>query len=296
MIAERLRNLLVCPTCRGALRYTEASACCRVCEQDYLIRAGVPVLIVPDSPFYRLAETDAADAMARPRDSLPAWLQRLLRPFIEFDPPLTMWTDRTLFRHLNECTAEMQVLNLGSGAGLFDKYLGAHLNLINLDVSHATTTKLDVAADAHFLPFADESLDAVYSNAVLEHVQRPWRVAEEIHRVLRPGGKVFINVPFLNVIHDTHDYFRFTDRGLEILFSDFEKIDGGVSSGPSSFLGPFLIAYLLCFVPGRHLKALLQRPLSLLAWPLKYLDAPIRRSADLRLTADAFYFVGVKKS
>jgi SAM-dependent methyltransferase len=259
------------------------------------------MLIVPESPFYRAAETDvtaeAAEAATgeRPRDSLPAWLQRLIRPFIEFDPPLTMWTDRSLFRHLNECTAQMQILNLGAGAGLFDKYLGPHLNLINLDVSLAATN-LDAAADAHFLPFADESLDAVYSNAVLEHVQRPWRVAEEIHRVLRPGGKVFINVPFLNVIHDTHDYFRFTDKGLEILFADFEKIDGGVSAGPSSFLGPFLISYLLCFVPGRHLKVLLRRPLSLLAWPLKYLDAPIRRSADLRLTADAFYFVGVKKS
>ena len=189
----------------------------------------------------------------------------------------------------------MKILNLGSGVGLFDQYLGAHLNLINLDVL-PTNKNLDMMADAHSLPFADESLDAVYSNAVLEHVQRPWRVAEEIHRVLRPGGKVFINVPFLNIIHDTHDYFRFTDKGLEILFADFEKIDVGVSAGPSSFLGPFLIAYLLCFVPGRYLKALLRPPLSLLAWPLKYLDIPIRGSADLRLTADGFYFVGVKKS
>jgi SAM-dependent methyltransferase len=173
--------------------------------------------------------------------------------------------------------------------------LQPHLNFINLDVSLATKD-LDVAADAHSLPFANESLDAVYSNAVLEHVQRPWRVAEEIYRVLRPGGKIFINVPFLNIIHDTHDYFRFTDKGLQILFSRFVEVASGISAGPSSFLGPFLVEYALCFIPGRHLKILLRRPLSLLAWPIKYLDSLIRTSADLRLTADAFYYVGVKKS
>jgi ubiquinone/menaquinone biosynthesis C-methylase UbiE len=120
---------------------------------------------------------------------------------------------------------------------------------------------LGVVADAHLLPFADDSLDAVYSNAVLEHVQRPWRVADEIHRVLRPGGRIFINVPSLNIIHDTHDYFRFTDKGLQILFSRFEEVDSGANAGPSSFIGPFFVEYVLCFMPGRHLKALVRRPL-----------------------------------
>ncbi len=297
MISEQLRNLLVCPTCHGTLIYTEANVSCQECGEDYPIREGVPVLIAADSPFYSRAETNGAELLAR--RSSPVWLQRLMRTYpvrtyFELNPPLTMWIDHSLFRHLNECTPQMKILNLGSGAGLFDKYLGSHLNLINLDVL-PTTKHLDTMADAHRLPFADESLDAIYSNAVLEHVQRPWLVAEEIYRVLRPGGKIFINVPFLNIIHDVHDYFRFTDKGLEILFSRFEKIDGGASAGPSSFLGPFFIEYILCFVPGRYLKTLLRSPLSLLAWPMKYLDIPIRRSADLRLTADAFYFVGVKK-
>lgn len=293
MTSERVRDLLVCPACQGTLVYAERSVSCQGCGQNFPIRDNVPVLIAPDSPFYNPPETSAA--ASRASDSLPAWLRRLVRPYLEYEPPLTMWLDRSLFKHLNECTPHMRILNLGSGVGLFDKYLESHLNLINLDISTANKNP-DVVADAHSLPFADESLDAVYSNAVLEHVQRPWRVAEEIHRVLRPGGKVFINVPFLNVVHDTHDYFRFTDKGLDILFSRFEKIAGGVSAGPSSFLGPFFIEYLLCFIPGRYLKILMRRPLSLLAWPMKYLDIPIRRSADLRLTADAFYFVGAKKS
>lgn len=292
MTSGRLHKLLVCPTCRGGLGYSEESVCCRECGQVYPIRDGVPVLIAPDSPFYPASKPNALPSM---RDSLPGWLLRLMGPYIRYNPPLTTWIDRSLFRHLNQCTSQMQILNLGSGDGLFDKYLESHLNLINLDISLAKKD-LHVAADAHSLPFANETLDAVYSNAVLEHVQRPWRVAEEIHRVLRPGGKIFINVPFLNIIHDTHDYFRFTDKGLQILFSRFDEVDSGISAGPSSFLGPFFVEYVLCFIPGRHLKALMRRPLTLLAWPIKYLDFLIRGSADLRLTADGFYYVGVKKN
>ncbi|BCA54213.1 hypothetical protein W02_13530 [Nitrospira sp. KM1] len=186
----------------------------------------------------------------------------------------------------------MTVLNLGSGIGQFDESLVPGLQMIHMDVS--IRKHIDVVADGHQLPFADQSLDAVYSNAVLEHVQRPWKVAEEMFRVLRPGGKIFVNVPFMNVIHDEHDYFRFTDRGLEILFSKFRKVGGGVSAGPSSFLGPFMVEYISYFVPTRYLKVLCRPFVSVLVWPLKYLDFPIRRDSRLRITADAFYFVGVK--
>jgi len=285
----QIRALLVCPICRGQLCFTDLKAICRRCGQDYPVRGEVPVLIAPDSPFHSPPPPRTARGEGR---ILPPSVRRLLISYVNFNPPLTIWLDRSLFRHLNQCTPGLRILNLGSGVGLFDHILAPHLQPINLDVQ--TQGRVDVLADAHALPFPDESLDGIFSNAVLEHVQRPWRVAEEIHRVLRPGGKVFINVPFLNVIHDTHDYFRFTDRGLDILFSRFRKIDGGVSGGPSSFLAPFLVEYLLYFVPGQYLKGLVQPLLRLFVWPLKYLDLAIRRNPNLRIAADAFYFVGEK--
>lgn len=289
MTSDSLYEILVCPICRAQLEFSPATVTCKKCNHEYPLHDGVPILFTPDSPFY---DSQNAILQARGPNAHISWPQRLLRPLLQWNPPLTTWIDRSLFRYLNECTPEMRILNLGSGVGLFDKELGSHLKMINLDV--CLRDNVDLLADGHKLPFADESFDAVYSNAVLEHVRRPWLVAEEIHRILRPGGKVFINVPFLNIIHDTHDYFRFTDHGLEVLFSAFKKIDGGVSAGPSSFLGPFLVEYLLCFLPGRFLKVLI-RPISNLAvWPLKYLDFLIRSSSSLRLTADAFYYVGIK--
>lgn len=294
MISDEARVLVVCPICHARLTHSEASASCDDCGHVYPVRDGVPELIFRDSPFFD-GEKSADDDVAPPvRSLLPAWVQRVLRPYLALDPPLTMFINRSLFHHLNECPPGMTILNLGSGEGKFDEHVAPHLRFINLDIAQ-TPKGVDVMADAHFLPFADQSVDAVYSNAVLEHVQRPWRVADEIYRVVRPGGKVFVNVPFLNVIHDTHDYFRFTDKGLRVLFSRFDEVDSGASAGPSSFLGPFLVEYVLCFVPGRYLKAFMRRPLSLVAWPLKYLDLLIRRSSHLRITADAFYFVGVRR-
>jgi len=286
-----LPDLLVCPSCRGGLAYGESTIRCTRCGAAYPMQGDVPVLIPTESSFAPSPREPLAPAQA---GRLPAWMRRLLRPYLEFNPPLTTWIDRSLFGQLNACTAEMWILNLGSGVGLFDRALAPHLNLIHLDV--VPRGQVDVVADAHWLPFADVSLDGVYSNAVLEHVQRPWRVADEIYRVLRPGGRIFINVPFLNIVHDDHDYFRFTDRGLDVLFAQFQKVAGGVSAGPSSFLGPFLIEYILCGIPGRYLKAAVRPLLTFAVWPLKYLDFLLRRSPSLRLTADAFYFVGVKPS
>jgi ubiquinone/menaquinone biosynthesis C-methylase UbiE len=43
--------------------------------------------------------------------------------------------------------------------------------------------------DAEELPFADDSFDVVYSWGVIHHSEQPGRIVQEIHRVLRPGGR-----------------------------------------------------------------------------------------------------------
>jgi SAM-dependent methyltransferase len=50
--------------------------------------------------------------------------------------------------------------------------------------------------DAENLSFANECFDIVVSNDVLEHVVDPNRALKEIFRVLRPGGMLFLTVPF----------------------------------------------------------------------------------------------------
>ena len=92
-------------------------------------------------------------------------------------------------------------------------------------------------ADAHRIPLADASVDAVWIQAVLEHVLDPWQVVAEIHRVLRDGGVVYAETPFLQQVHEgPYDFTRFTESGHRWLFRRFEAIDSGVVMGTASQL------------------------------------------------------------
>ena len=69
------------------------------------------------------------------------------------------------------------------------------------------------------MPFKDNSFDAVISLAVLEHVKNPWKHAEEMIRVLKPGGILYVDVPFLQPYHGyPHHYYNMTTAGLRNLF------------------------------------------------------------------------------
>jgi SAM-dependent methyltransferase len=68
------------------------------------------------------------------------------------------------------------------------------------------------------LPLADDAFDTVLLSDVLEHIPTPQRLMDEIARVLKPGGKLILNVPFLYWLHETpHDFHRYTEFALRRL-------------------------------------------------------------------------------
>lgn len=92
------------------------------------------------------------------------------------------------------------MLDVGGGPGYFRSAFeaaGATYFALDADagelsglgeISHRT-----VIGSGMRLPFADASLDICYSSNVLEHVPDPWLMAEEMVRVTRPGGIVFLS-------------------------------------------------------------------------------------------------------
>jgi len=84
---------------------------------------------------------------------------------------------------------------------------------------------IDLVADAHSLPFPDNTFDSVIAIEVFEHLHNPALAANELFRVTRPAGKVLVTVPFLFRVHgDPFDYQRFTQSGLEQLFKNFSLV------------------------------------------------------------------------
>lgn len=110
---------------------------------------------------------------------------------------------------------------LDCGAGLRPVYYD---NVVNFEICPYPTT--DVRGVGERLPFQDGVFDAVFSFAVLEHVRDPFACAREIIRVLKPGGKLYCVVPFLQPLHGyPHHYFNMTHQGLRSLFEDAMTIE-----------------------------------------------------------------------
>lgn len=69
-----------------------------------------------------------------------------------------------------------------------------------LTVDLSPAPRVDIVADAQRLPFRDESFDLILHAHVLEHVKDDLAALREMHRVLKPSGRVVCNVPFENRI------------------------------------------------------------------------------------------------
>ncbi len=131
-------------------------------------------------------------------------------------------TDRVAAAYDTAITRHVRgdLLDLGCGqAPLFDTYRSLCRSVTCLDwpgsphnVQHA-----DVLCDVNEqLPLADASFDVVICSDVLEHLHNPNMAMSEMSRVLRPGGKVLLSVPFIYGIHEQpYDFHRYTRFAIE---------------------------------------------------------------------------------
>jgi SAM-dependent methyltransferase len=117
------------------------------------------------------------------------------------------------------------ILDAGQVDGGYKEYF-AGKNYLMLDINPHSGA--DVIGDIHAIPLPDASIDAFLAFSLIEHAHSPHLMVQEVERVLRPGGKVLLTVPFMHPYHGgmnrgTHcpDYYRFTKDGLEYLFRNF---------------------------------------------------------------------------
>lgn len=130
---------------------------------------------------------------------------------------------RALWHAVGAAAPELhgQLLDVGCGSKPYrdfftvDRYVG-------LDIDTPRTREQGAADhfyDGSSFPFDNESFDSVLCNQVLEHVFQPDDFMREMHRVLRPQGRVLLTVPFIWDEHEQpHDFARYSSFGLRALF------------------------------------------------------------------------------
>lgn len=107
---------------------------------------------------------------------------------------------------------------LDAGCGLRSTY---YPNVVNMEIVGYDST--DVLGVCERLPFKDASFDAVLSLNTLEHVRDPFQSASEITRVLKPNGKLYCALPFLQPFHGyPNHYYNATSAGLRNLFPNLQ--------------------------------------------------------------------------
>jgi ubiquinone/menaquinone biosynthesis C-methylase UbiE len=100
------------------------------------------------------------------------------------------------------------ILDFGCGAGEIlseIKKLNPKAKLIGLDVSRYALNEakqklpgveLYQIEDGEKVPILDDSIDFVFSSEVIEHVYDTENMVSEIHRILKPGGKLLLTTPY----------------------------------------------------------------------------------------------------
>ena len=235
-----VRQALACPRCRGSLvgeppgQLRCGSETCALSQKPFPVVAGQPALIdfatSIVTPEGLHARGGASTVVRHGRGGPLGPIRRLATP-----------GNRVAEQHAARLLADLDgtahrpvVLVVGGGTvgnGADALYASPAIGVLGFDVYASPHTAL--VADAHGIPFADASVDAAWVQAVLEHVLDPARVVAEIHRVLRPGGLVYAETPFLQAVHEgPWDFTRFTESGHRWLFRAFERLDSGVVAGP----------------------------------------------------------------
>jgi len=189
----RYENILACPWCLESLDGVGAPIRCRSCQREIQTRRGTPIFVDGDEVI----------------------VSHLL---------VTNPTNPNSIYHTNIIQTHDLVLDLGAGNPRESEH---HANVVFHEFVHYAYT--DVVSVCEKLPYREGLFDAVISKAAFEHLARPWDMADEIYRVLKPGGLVRVDTAFMFPLHgDPYHFFNMTLDGARQIFKRFETISCGV--------------------------------------------------------------------
>ena len=111
---------------------------------------------------------------------------------------------------LQSLSADAIVLDLGCAAGSFPMAEACTIVRLDLEIPKSRAPNF-VQADASGLPFRSQCFDAIVSNHSLEHFENLAGALEEIRRVIKPGGVLYVSVPDASTFCDR--LYRWLARG-----------------------------------------------------------------------------------
>ena len=296
MTNQELAQILACPKCKSEIIFTGEFICQNSdCGLHFPLVGSIPVLINESNSLFKIEDfVELRETTYKKSSSL----KKRLRSFVP-DINLNIKAKdnfKKFFARLLEERDKPLVLVIGgavAGRGFDLENLPENITLIESDVAFAERSNF--ICDAHDLPFKDASFDGVIAQAVLEHVLDPWRAAAEIYRVLKPGGTVYAETPFMQQVHSgRYDFTRFTHLGHRRLFRAFEEIESGAACGAGMALAWSYCYFLKSFFRNPALQQTAFAFGKFTSFWLKYFDYFLINMPNAFDAASSYYFWGRK--
>lgn len=292
---ESIEKILRCPSCqlsKLAVMDTTNEMVCESCGTHYPISHGRPVLLRQDNDVFCIDDyrnTKVPGINKRNNN----W-----RNFIP-KPSVNLSSQRVLSRVSELLKQKPSAIVLVVGGGCQRQWLDERLDandsvkIIYSDID--ASADVDLFCDGHDLPFVDGVFDAVVTTAVLEHVLYPERVAAEIMRVLKVGGLLYSELPFMQQVHEgAYDFTRYTLSGHRRLFNNVSEIESGMVAGPGTALVWAIENFATAFVVSSSMRKLTKAIIRLsFAW-IKYFDLLLKDKPAAMDGASCTYFLGSK--
>jgi SAM-dependent methyltransferase/uncharacterized protein YbaR (Trm112 family) len=269
---NRFESLLVCPVCHTELSRDRTHYICQsnICKQEYPLIRKIPIFVT------EIISTFTASAY-RDDNRTRSWnVKKHLRSLV---PRISV--NLAASKNIGEVrnlilsdTPRPLVLVVGGaemGAGMCGLLRDERIKCLESDIVIGTRT--EIVFDASYIPLKAGSVDGVIIQAVLEYIPDPAQTVAEIYRVLKPGGIVYSEMPFLQNVHGgRYDFTRLTHLGHLRLYRQFTEIQSGACAGPATALAWSLQHFFLSFVKAPWQRDLTKVGTGLLFFWLKYFD------------------------
>lgn len=117
--------------------------------------------------------------------------------------------------------AKGKLLDVGCGnkpfLHVFDGKINSYTG-IDMPSTRHLNKEIDVFSSGQKIPFKNGSFDTILTTSVLEHVEEPQKMFDEMHRVLKKGSYIILTTPCQYGLHEQpHDYFRYTKYSLRMM-------------------------------------------------------------------------------
>jgi uncharacterized protein YbaR (Trm112 family)/SAM-dependent methyltransferase len=293
-LSDELISSLICPVTKTQLRVENEIILSKE-GREYPVIDGIPVLLNEQNSLFSIDQF-----VGKQKTTLaPKVKNNCLKLVVsKITPSISAnLKSNQNFQKLRQLLPEKaKILVVGGsikGTGINCLYEDMDFEIIGSDVSMGPYTKL--ISDAHDIPFTDQTFDCVIAQAVVEHVLDPNRCVFEMHRVLKKGGYIYAETPFMQQVHmGRFDFTRFTHLGHCYLFRNFDSISSGLIAGPGTALAWSWLYFLRSLSTQPRVRSFLMRLGRFTSFFWKYFDPYLSNKPGAFDAASCLYFMGQK--